>query len=205
MTPGGTQNRKTVPKLNMIKTLYVKNREDWRRWLRKNHDTEKEIWLIHYKKQAGRPCISYDDLVEEALCFGWIDSIVKRIDDKKYARKLTPRKLKSKWSALNKGRVARMISEGRMTQAGLNKISFPVQEDYSPRTQQRKSELPIPAYLEQGLRKNEKAWENFKSLASSYRRNYVGWITSAKQEATRLRRLGEAVTLLEQNKKLGLK
>jgi uncharacterized protein YdeI (YjbR/CyaY-like superfamily) len=186
-------------------TLYVTNREEWRRWLRKNHDTEKEIWLIYYKKQTGRPCVSYDDLVEEALCFGWIDSIVKRIDDQKYARKLTPRKLKSKWSALNKGRVAKMIREGRMSRAGLDKISFPVQENGSLRTEKRKSELPIPGYLEQGLRKNKKAWENFKNLAPSCRRDYVSWITSAKQEATRMGRLSEAVKLLEQNKKLGLK
>jgi uncharacterized protein YdeI (YjbR/CyaY-like superfamily) len=189
----------------MLKTLYVKNREEWRRWLRKNHDTEKEIWLIHYKKQTGRPCISYDDLVEEALCFGWIDSIVKRIDDERYARKLTPRNLKSKWSELNKGRVARMVAAGRITRAGLAKISFPVMENGSLRTEQRRSKLPIPAYLERGLRKNRKAWENFKSLAPSYRRNYVAWITSAKQETTRMRRLSEAVELLEQNKKLGLK
>ena len=92
-----------------------------------------------------------------------------------------------------------------MTRAGLDKISFPAPENYSPRIQQRKSELPIPAYLERGLRKNKKAWENFKGLAPSYRRNYVGWITSAKREVTRIRRLNEAVELLEQNKKLGLK
>ena len=92
-----------------------------------------------------------------------------------------------------------------MTRAGLDKISFPIEEDASPRTEKRKSELAIPAYLERGLRKNKQAWDNFKSLAPSYRRNYVGWITSAKQEATRLRRLSEALELLEQNKKLGLK
>jgi uncharacterized protein YdeI (YjbR/CyaY-like superfamily) len=191
--------------MSTLKTLYVTNREEWRSWLRKNHDKEKEIWLIYYKKHSGRPRISYDDMVEEALCFGWIDSIVKRIDDLKYAQKLTPRKLKSKWSTLNRGRVAKMIKAGRMTQAGLDKISFPIHEVESPRTEKRKIELAMPAYLERGLRKNKKAWENFKSLAPSHRRNYVGWITSAKQEATRMRRLSEAVKLLEQNKKLGLK
>ncbi|MGB2982026.1 MAG: hypothetical protein WBC77_12350, partial [Candidatus Zixiibacteriota bacterium] len=103
----------------MSKTLYVTNRDDWRAWLRKNHSSQKEVWLIYYKKHTGKPRIPYDDAVEEALCYGWIDSTIKRIDEEKYAQKFTPRSEKSNWSELNKRRAKKMIREGRMTQAGL--------------------------------------------------------------------------------------
>lgn len=109
--------------MKMNKTLYVTNRDDWRAWLNKNHKTEKEVWLIYYKNHTGKPTIPYDVAVEEALCFGWIDSIVKRIDDERYMQKFTPRKTNSNWSELNKKRVKKMIKEGRMTEAGMAKIN----------------------------------------------------------------------------------
>ena len=108
--------------MEITKTLYITNRVDWRAWLERNNDTEKEVWLIYYKKHTGKPRIPYDDAVEEALCFGWIDSTVKRVDDEKFAQKFTPRKNKSNWSDLNKKRAKKMIREGRMTKAGLTKI-----------------------------------------------------------------------------------
>lgn len=108
--------------MKTTKKLYVKSRDEWRSWLQNNHAAEKEIWLIYYKKHTGKPRIPYDDAVEEALCFGWIDSIVKRIDDEKYIQKYTPRKDKSIWSELNKKRTEKMIKQGRMTEAGLIKI-----------------------------------------------------------------------------------
>src|SRR5256885_14789235 len=108
--------------MKISKTLYVTSRDDWRAWLEKNHETEKEVWLIYYKKHTNRPRIPYDDAVEEALCFGWIDSIVQKIDDERYAQKFTPRKSSSKWSESNKRRVRKLLQEGRMTQAGLAKI-----------------------------------------------------------------------------------
>jgi uncharacterized protein YdeI (YjbR/CyaY-like superfamily) len=106
----------------MTEELYVANRDDWRAWLKENHDARKEVWLIYYKKQTGKPSISYDDSVEEALCFGWVDSIIKKIDDEKFARKFTPRTGKSTWSEANKKRVEKMIREGKMTETGLAKI-----------------------------------------------------------------------------------
>jgi len=104
------------------KELYVTNRDDWRAWLKVNHAIKKEIWLIYYKKHTGKPRILYDAAVEEALCFGWIDSIVKKIDAEKYAQKFTPRKDTSGWSEPNKRRVERMIKQGRMTEAGMARI-----------------------------------------------------------------------------------
>jgi uncharacterized protein YdeI (YjbR/CyaY-like superfamily) len=189
------------------KTLYVAKRHEWRAWLKENHATETEIWLIYYKKHTGKPRIPYDDAVEEALCFGWIDSIVQRIDDEKYAQKFTPRKDRSKWSQLNRRRFAKLIKEGRMTEAGLAKINQAVAEKSSEgrKSEKRSKELAIPGYVKEGLKANRPAWENFQKLAPSHRRNYIGWITSAKREETRNRRLGEAIKLLVRNKKLGLK
>jgi uncharacterized protein YdeI (YjbR/CyaY-like superfamily) len=102
--------------------LYFANRNDWRQWLRENHDTEKEVWLIYYKTNTGKVTISYEDSVEEALCFGWVDSTIKKIDDRRFARKFTPRTSKSTWSEANKKRVEKMIREGKMTEIGLTRI-----------------------------------------------------------------------------------
>ncbi|UCC32844.1 MAG: hypothetical protein JSW53_03315, partial [Candidatus Bathyarchaeota archaeon] len=92
----------------MTQKLYVTNRDEWRSWLEKNHEAEKEVWLIFYKKHVGKPSVPYEDAVEEALCFGWIDSIIKKIDEKKFVRKFTPRKSSSRWSELNRKRAQKM-------------------------------------------------------------------------------------------------
>src|SRR5207237_1029172 len=176
----------------------------WRTWLAKHHDSERGVWLVYYKKQTGRPRIPYDDAVEEALCFGWIDSLVKRIDDAKFAQKFTPRRDCTKWSALNKRRVRKLIREGRMTEAGLAKIDLAILEEEPPEKPSR-TDLGVPPFVKQALRASPTAWKNFQNLAPSQRRLYVGWILHAKKEETRQRRLREAVSLLEQNKKLGLK
>ncbi len=101
-----------------MKTLYVRNRKQWRAWLQKNHDKEKEIWLIYYKKSSGKPSISYNDAVEEALCLGWIDSIEKGLDAERFAGRYTPRKPKSNWSLSNRERARRLIASGLMTSSG---------------------------------------------------------------------------------------
>lgn len=191
--------------MKIIEKLYVTNRDEWRVWLEKNLDTTKGIWLIFYKKHTNKPSIPYDDAVEEALCFGWIDSIIKRIDDEKFARKFTPRKDKSKWSELNKKRVRKMIKEGKMTEAGLAKIRETKKSGEWFKTASPKRGLVIPQCIEKALTKNERALSNFNKLSNSYRKQYIGWITSAKREETRKRRLAEVIRLLEQNKKLGMK
>ena len=102
-----------------LKTFYDKNRKAWREWLQKNHDKKAGVWLIYYKKGSGKSRVSYDDAVEEALCFGWIDSIMHPIDEYKYKQKFTPRKTKSVWSALNKRRIEKLIEQQLMMPAGL--------------------------------------------------------------------------------------
>ena len=192
--------------MKISKTLHAKSRVEWRKWLDKNHATQNEVWLVFFKKQTGKIQVSYDEAVEEALCLGWIDSIIQNIDSDKYARKFTPRKNSSKWSALNKKRVARMIQEGKMTEHGLSVLNFTSAEDDYGRTEERAQRDPIPPpFLTRALKENPKAWEYFQSLAPSYRRSYIGWITEAKTEATRSKRTQEALTLLANNQKLGMK
>lgn len=191
-----------------IDVLYVSDRDDWRSWLRKNGNAKKEVWLIYYKRHTGKPSISYEDSVEEALCFGWVDSIIKKIDDEKFARKFTPRTGKSTWSETNKKRVERMTREGRMTEAGLIRIKQARANGKWFKTSVSapyRKELVIPAYLKDELATNKRALQNFNKLAESYKRNFVGWIDSAKKEETRRRRIAEAIGLLERNQKLGMK
>ncbi len=193
--------------MKISKTLYVTNRTDWRAWLQRHHKSESEVWLIYYKKHTGRPRIPYNDAVEEALCFGWIDSIVKRIDDEKYVQRFTPRRDNSEWSELNKERVKNLIKEGRMTEAGRAKLNEEVLRA-KKRPSLKKAgdnEFTVPGYFKEALMRNNMAWENFKNLAPSYRRNYIRWVGDAKKQETRDRRLKEAVGLLALNKKLGIK
>jgi len=180
--------------------LHFKDRASWRRWLKKNHGSFKEVWLAFYKKHTGRANISYDAAVEEALCFGWIDSIVKRLDDDRYARKFTPRKPRSVWSETNRRRYQNMKSRGLLAAQGLERPPAPKGSD-TPKQSERK----LPRYIEKRLKTVPLAWENFKQLAPSYRRAYVSWIDSAKRDETRERRLREALELLEAGKKLGMK
>jgi uncharacterized protein YdeI (YjbR/CyaY-like superfamily) len=192
--------------MKISRTVYCSSRDEWRAWLEKNHKTETEVWLIYYKRNSKRPRVPYDHAVEEALCFGWIDSIVKRIDDERYAQKFTPRKNHAKWSELNKKRARAMIKQGKMTDAGLAVIAkgiLAAREDSKPRPDNK--DALIPEFVEKALNANKKARKNFDNLAPSYRRLYIGWITSAKREETQKKRLKEAVGLLVQNKKLGLK
>ncbi len=191
---------------NIPNSLYVPGRREWREWLEKHHETEKEIWLIYYKKHTDKPRVPYDDAVEEALCYGWIDSIVKRIDDERYAQKFTPRANTTKWSELNVKRIKQLIKDGKMTEAGMAKIDKGVLDGtIKPVTKPFPKELTIPPEIEAALSADPVVWKNFNALAPSHKKNYIGWISSAKREETRRRRLEEAIELLAQNKKLGLK
>ncbi|MDJ0838723.1 MAG: YdeI/OmpD-associated family protein [Acidobacteriota bacterium] len=180
-------------------------REDWRSWLNKNHRNKKEIWLVYYKKATGKPSITYQESVEEAICFGWIDGIKKKIDEETYMHRFTPRKKNSKWSPLNIKYAKKMIEDGRMTDIGL--AVFNRREAYSEEFIRKKAvlEIDLPKEIEEVLRENQMAWANFENLAPGYRKQYVGWLVSAKKKETRERRIKEALSLLEENKKLGMK
>lgn len=188
--------------MKITRMVAVTTRGAWRRWLSIHHDGEKEIWLVYNKKGSGLPRVSYDEAVEEALCFGWIDGIVQPIDETRYAQRFTPRREKSRWSELNRRRFRRLVKEGRMTAAG--RARGP-----SKRTPPAKppSKMPsrTPPYIAAALRRNPEAARFFRGLAPSYRRLYVGWIHFAKREETRQRRLSEAIALLARGEKLGPK
>jgi uncharacterized protein YdeI (YjbR/CyaY-like superfamily) len=191
--------------LRITEKLYTTSRNDWRAWLKENHVAKKEVWLVHYKRHTGKPSISYDDAVEEALCFGWIDSIIKKVDEEKFVRRFTPRKGKSKWSEANKRRAKEMIKNGKMTRVGLERIREAKSIGEWFKTTPPRTELEIPPYIGAAFAASEKALDNFNDLAKGYRRQLVGWITSAKREETRKSRLAEAIRLLEHNEKLGMK
>jgi uncharacterized protein YdeI (YjbR/CyaY-like superfamily) len=189
-----------------MKQLYVPDRSRWRKWLAKNHDKEeKGIWLVFYKKGANKPTLEYEHAVEEAVCFGWIDSIIKKIDEAKYVRKFTPRKSDSLWSKLNKKRAERMTKQNLMTEAGLAKIKVAKETGVWDKDPRPKISFDIPDEFAAALAKNKKAKENFNNLAFTYRRHYIGWIVTAKRDQTKKRRIAESIALLEQGKKLGLK
>jgi len=185
--------------------LYVTNRHDWRVWLEKNHVKVKEIWLIYYKKHTGKPRIPYDDAVEEALCFGWIDSTVRKIDEQRFAQKFTPRRAKSNWSELNKARAKKLIKIGRMTEAGLSRIKAAKSNGEWNRAATAGVSYQFPVELTDVLSVNIKAKEFFDSLSASSRKQFIGWIASAKKEETRQKRAAETVKLLKKKQKLGMK
>lgn len=190
----------------MPTTLYVTSRQEWRKWLEKNYASQKEIWLIYYKKHTGKPSIRYEEAVEEAICYGWIDSIVKRIDEERYQQKFTPRINWKKWSDLNLKRVKKLLKEKKMTSWGLVRIPKDMLKGKlksSPKSSQR--EFPMPEELARLLSENSEAKGNFDKLPPSHRKNYLGWIGSGKKPETRERRAREAIQLLEKGRALGLK
>ena len=189
-----------------MKTLDVKNRADWRAWLAANHDEEAEIWLVYYKKGTGVTSIDYESSVEEALCYGWVDSIIKKIDDRKYVRKFTPRKDDSKWSPSNIKRVKKLLKEGLMTEYGLQKVEAAKGSGQWDDPAQR-PELSYEMHPEfaQALKDNKRAKEAFENLAPTYQKQYLGWIEVAKRPETRQKRIEESIRLLADGQKLGLK
>ena len=185
--------------------LCVAKPEQWRRWLSRHHATEAGIWLVFYRKEAGKPTIEYDAAVEEAICFGWIDGILKKIDDARYARKFTPRRDDSGWSALNKKRAEKMIGEGKMTEVGMAKIKAAKKSGRWDKDPRPAISFEVPPELAKALTANKKAKENFEKLAPSHRRHYIAWIAVAKKAETKKRRIAESIALLEQGKKVGLR
>ncbi|HEY6065522.1 MAG TPA: YdeI/OmpD-associated family protein [Thermoanaerobaculia bacterium] len=185
--------------MKITRTLAAETRREWRAWLARHHNRESEIWLVYNKKASGRPRVAYEEAVEEALCFGWIDGLTKPIDEKRYAQRFTPRREKSQWSELNRRRFARLVKEGRMTAAGLARKPTSASPWPHPNTD------TVPAYIRKALARNRAAERFFRELAPSYRRLYIRWIDSAKREDTRQRRLREAISLLARKHKPGLK
>jgi uncharacterized protein YdeI (YjbR/CyaY-like superfamily) len=186
-----------------MKTLRVPTLDQWRDWLAKHNASESEVWLIFFKQHTGKKSIAYKDVLDEALCFGWVDSLVKRLDERRFARKFTPRRADSRWSAINRKRYAELKSAGRLKPAGIGRP--PSDRGYDPGPPWLAMPAKPPAYIQAALRKHPTASRHFEALAPSQRRRYFAWIESAKRQETKLRRLKEAIRLLENGKELGLK
>jgi uncharacterized protein YdeI (YjbR/CyaY-like superfamily) len=177
----------------------VRTRRQWRAWLAAHHASSPGIWLVVHKDHTGVKSIPYEDAVREALCFGWIDSLIKRLDDDRYARKFTPRKPTSKWSDVNRKRWAELKAAGLLAAPGL--AAAPTDNRYT-----RHPPIPaLPAYIAKAFKADPRAWRHFQGLARTYRRHFVAWIHTAKRSETRQRRIRESIALLAAGKKLGLK
>ena len=182
-----------------LATLDVRDRRQWRTWLEKRHASSPGVWLIFHKRHTGVSSIPYEDSVREALCFGWIDSLVKRLDDDRYALKFTPRKPTSKWSEPNRKRWEELKAAGLLATAG--RAAAPGDNPYAPKPTVPK----LPGYIARALKANQKAWSVFEQLSPTDRRQFVAWIHIAKRPETREKRIRASISLLASGRKLGLK
>lgn len=183
-------------------TIYHKNRNSWRQWLQKNHSIAKGIWFVYYKKHTGKPSVSYIESVEEALCFGWIDSTKKRLDNERYVHKFTPRKEKSNWSETNKKLVKKLIENKKMTEAGMKKVIAAKQNGEWDKEEPDINNFSFSADILTVFKSNKIAYDNFNSLTNKQKAQYPAWIMSAKKKETQMNRLNKLIRELEKGNKL---
>ena len=162
--------------------------EDFRAWLEQYHDTEPELWVVYYKKRAGTTSMTWKESVDEALCYGWIDGIRKRIDDERYMNRFTPRRAGSNWSALNIARVGALTAEGRMRPAGRKAFDARREDRSGIYSYERRDEAVFDPGFEKRFRTKKKAWASFEAMPRSYRQAAIRWVMTAKREETRERR-----------------
>lgn len=185
---------------NGIDTFYPKSRSEWREWLQNNHIKSQSIWLIYYKKKTNIPTVAYSEAVDEALCFGWIDSKAKPIDDEKFMQFFSKRKEKSVWSKVNKEKIERLTKEGLMTEAGFEIIEK-AKENGSWTILDEVEALIIPPDLAAEFEKRPSAKNYFLNLSRTDKRNILQWLVLAKRPETRQKRIAEIAALAEQNLK----
>jgi uncharacterized protein YdeI (YjbR/CyaY-like superfamily) len=182
-----------------VDTFYAKNRREWRAWLSKNHKTANEIWLVYYRKETGKPRVSYNDAVEEALCYGWIDSIIRKVDDERFAQKFSPRRPKSVLSQMNRERVRKLIANKKMTKAGLAAIAHV----YDPEDDEVDA-FEVPKDILKELKSDKGTWRNFQSFPDEYKRIRVAWIDAARVRPEEFeKRLRYFLKMTKQGKRFG--
>lgn len=184
--------------------LYLRTREEWRSWLERNYSISEGVWLVYYKKPSGKPTIHYPDSVEEALCYGWIDGKIKRINDDYYIRSFTPRRPGSRWSRYNIERVERLIKKGLMKPAGIKAYKKALDSPELIYDNRADGETAIPDDLLTFLKDSEPGFRNFMNFSPSSRRIYIEWLNNAKRVETRLKRLNKIVILSEKNIRPGI-
>ena len=189
-----------MPKFeDQLDIVYASDRACWRQWLEQNYQNAIGVWLVYYKIKSGKPSVLYSEAVKEALCFGWIDSKVKSLDAESHRQIFTPRKPKSVWSKLNKQYIEELIAEGKMTEAGLEKI-IAAKQDGSWTSLDLIEALVVPADLKQALETDDTANSNFAAFNKTTKKNILFWIQSAKRPETRLSRIEKTICAAAQNK-----
>jgi uncharacterized protein YdeI (YjbR/CyaY-like superfamily) len=179
--------------MNIGKTVYFFDRKEWRAWLAENYAKEKEIWLVYPKKASGKPRILYNDAVEEALCFGWIDSTAKRIDENSYAQRFTPRNPKTPYSESNKTRLRKLVKEGKVIPSVLASIKAIIDEEFT-----------VPTDILEAIQANKQPWENFQKFSDSYKRIRIAYIKGARNRPAEFqKRLINFLELTEKGKQIG--
>jgi uncharacterized protein YdeI (YjbR/CyaY-like superfamily) len=181
-----------------VELYYAEDRDSWRKWLKENYNKLKAVWLIYYKPISGKTRVSYNDAVDEAICFGWIDSKPNKLDELRSIQFFAPRNPKSNWSKVNKERVVRLIEEGRMTASGLNVIEA-AKKNGAWDALNEVEEMIIPADLLAELKTEKQAFDYFMKFPKSSKKNILEWIYNAKQNETRVKRIAETVKLAKEN------
>lgn len=175
----------------------ARTRAEWREWLESNHDNARGVWLVSFKKSSGEPHLAYGEAVEEALCFGWVDSLPRKLDEKRSMLLVTPRKDGSSWSKRNKERAERLIAEGRMAPAGQAKVEAVKRDGAWDRLNEAEA-LTVPADLAAAFKSDRRAEAHFKAFPPSSRRGILEWILNAKRPETRAKRVEDTVRLAGQ-------
>jgi uncharacterized protein YdeI (YjbR/CyaY-like superfamily) len=184
-----------------INPIFFENQEDFRKWLEKNHNTEKELFVGYYKISSEKHNMTWSQSVDQALCFGWIDGIRKSIDKESYFIRFTPRKPKSIWSSVNINKFNELSRAGLMKPAGI--AAFKLREESNSKIYSYENEeLKLPEEFDQLFKANGRAWSYFQSLPPSYRKVSTRWVMSAKQEVTRIKRLDELIRDCEAGRKI---
>jgi len=179
--------------MEITKTLHITNRKDWRKWLRGHYKTEKEIWLVYPRKGTGKPRIAYNDAVEEALCFGWIDSTVKALDKEHTAQRFSPRKPKSKYSPANKERLRKLVKQRKVIKEVRETLGDILEEKFE-----------IPKDILKAIKENREAWKNFRKFSDAYKRIRIGFIDGARKRPEEFKkRLRYFIKMTEKNKQYG--
>jgi uncharacterized protein YdeI (YjbR/CyaY-like superfamily) len=190
--------------MEQLPEIYISKRGDWRDWLAENHSVSPGAWLVYYKKHTGIERIAYDDAVEEALCFGWIDSTVRRLDDQRFCQKFVPRRKRSSWSAHNRVRAEKLMADGTMTPAGMGKIEAARTSGEWDKALKERVDRPMPPELKKALADDAKAAAEYRRLTPTQAKYFKNWVGEAKKPETRERRAAKAVAMMREGKKPGM-
>ncbi len=172
--------------------LYFKNDKEWRKWLHENHNIHKGVELIFYKNDSNFESMRWEEAVKVAICYGWIDSTVRKLDEERRKQVFTPRKDKSVWSKLNKSYIEQLLKQNLIHESGLKKIAL-AKQNGSWETLDAVENLEIPEDLQNAFNENKMAFDNYKKFSPSYRKNYLYWLNQAKREETRIVRIAEII------------